>query len=215
MTFAKEAWPFVLPFLALAVLAGLAGWWRAAIVLVALALLVLLFFRVPNRSAEADPDIVLAAANGVVTGIDIVSEPEIGAGSFRHIVTFLSVFNVHIQRAPVTGTVVSSRGREGKKVAAFRADAGEVNAGHLTVIRMSDGRLCGVRQLAGLVARRVVCYLEPEDSVTRGQVMGIIKFGSRVDLYLPEDATVLVQEGDRLSEGLTPVARLEAISEDR
>ena len=94
----------------------------------------------------------------------------------------------------------------GRKVAAFREDAGDVNEKHLSVIRRGNGDLVGVRQIAGLLARRVVCYLKEGDRVHRGQPMGLIKFSSRVDLLVPEGYRMLVKKGDRLKNGATPVA---------
>jgi phosphatidylserine decarboxylase len=207
MKFAKEGWPFVLPFLFLAGLLfvfGRPGWGAGALVA---GLLVLLFFRDPKRSYEGEAGFVLAPADGLVTRVDTVEDAEIGPGRCHRVVTFLSVFDIHVQRVPAAGEVVVSRYARGRKVAAFREDAGDVNEKHLTVIRRPQGDLIGVRQIAGLLARRVVCYLKEGDRVHRGQSMGLIKFGSRVDLLVPEGYEVLVKKGDRLKNGATPVAR--------
>lgn len=206
MKFAKEAWIFVLPFLFLAGLLfifGRPGWGAAALVT---GLLVLLFFRDPKRSYEGDAGYVLAPADGLITRIDTLEDPEIGPGRYHRIVTFLSVFDIHVQRVPAAGEVVVSRYSRGRKVAAFREDAGDVNEKHLSVIRRPSGDLVGVRQIAGLLARRVVCYLKEGDQVHRGQSMGLIKFSSRVDLLVPESYRILVKKGDRLKNGATPVA---------
>lgn len=206
MKFAKEGWPFVLPFLFLAGLLfvfGQPGWGAAAIVV---GFLVLLFFRDPNRSYEGDAGFVLAPADGLVTRVDTIEDPATGPGRFHRVVTFLSVFDIHVQRVPAAGEVIASRYTPGRKVAAFRDDAGDVNEQHLTVIRRPNGDLVGVRQIAGLLARRVVCYLKEEDRVHRGQPMGLIKFSSRVDLLVPESYRVLVKKGDRVKNGATPVA---------
>ena len=120
--------------------------------------------------------------------------------------TFLSVFNVHVQRSPVAGTVVESTFTPGRKVAAFRADAGDVNENHWTVLADDEGRRFGVRQIAGLLARRVVAYKSKDAAVERGELIGLIKFGSRVDLYLPPDYALQVSEGQTLHEGETVVA---------
>ncbi len=207
MTFAREAWPFVLPFAVLA--AGLfltrhPGWGAAAALL---AFAVLLFFRDPRRGFEGPDQVVIAAADGVVTLVDVVEDPAVGEGRFHRVVTFLSVFDVHVQRVPAGGRVVASELKPGRKVAAFRADAGDVNESHLTVIQRPHGDLIGVRQIAGLMARRVVCYLERGRTVSRGEHLGLIKFGSRVDLLVPESYQVLVKKGDRMRNGETPVAR--------
>jgi phosphatidylserine decarboxylase len=209
MKFAKEGWPFVLPFLFLAgllLILGRPGWGAAAL---AAGLLVLLFFRDPKRAYEGGAGVVRAPADGLVTRVDTAEDAEIGPGRFHRVVTFLSVFDVHVQRVPAAGEVIASRYARGRKVAAFREDAGEVNEKHLTVIRRPDGDRVGVRQIAGLLARRVVCYLKEGDRVHRGQPMGLIKFSSRVDLLVPESYQVLVKKGDRVKNGETPVARPE------
>ncbi len=209
MTFAKEAWPFVLPFVfGAAVLSWFdrPGWALAALVV---GLLVLLFFRDPTRGYEGEVGVVLAAADGLITRIDTIEDPEIGPGPparYHRIVTFLSVFDVHVQKVPAAGEVIASVYAEGKKVAAFREDAGDVNEKHLTVIRRQNGDTIGVRQIAGLLARRVVCYLKEGDHVHRGQPMGLIKFSSRVDLLVPESYELKVKKGDRVKNGTTAMA---------
>jgi phosphatidylserine decarboxylase len=209
MKFAREGWPFVLPFVLLAgvlLLLGHPGWAAAALVV---GLGILLFFRDPRRAYQGETTTVLAPADGLITRIDRLEDPEIGPGAYHRVVTFLSVFDVHVQKTPVEGRVVASRYAVGRKVAAFRENAGEVNEKHLTVIRRDNGDLVGVRQIAGLLARRVVCYLKEGDQVGRAQSMGLIKFGSRVDLLVPESYRLLVAKGDRLKNGATPVARRE------
>ena len=208
MTFAKEAWPFVIPVLILGGGAWTLGWPRSAVACLLLAAALLFFFRVPRRSTEGlAADAVLAPANGKVLRVESVDDPEFATGSYRRIVIFLSVFNVHVQRAPLSGKVVLSRYRKGKKLAAFDKRAGELNESHLTVLETESGERIGVRQIAGLVARRVVADLEPGDVVRRGDRIGLIKFGSRVDLYLPDNFRLQVQPGQRVHEGLTVVAR--------
>jgi len=160
MTFAKESWPFVLPFVfgaAVLYWVDRPGWAIAALVV---GLLVLLFFRDPTRRYEGEVGAILAAADGLITRIDTLADPEIGPVRYHRIVTFLSVFDVHVQKVPAAGEVIVSRYAAGRKVAAFREDAGDVNEKHLTVIRRQNGDLIGVRQIAGLLARRVVCYLK-------------------------------------------------------
>lgn len=211
MRFAREGWPFVAPFLAAALALALIGYarWAAAALLVALA--VLAFFRDPVRRFDGTAETtetVLAAADGLVTAVEEVEDRDLGPGRYRRIVTFLSVFDVHVQKTPVSGQVVTSRYARGRKVAAFRADAGEINEMHVSVFRRPNGDQIAVRQIAGLLARRVVCYLAPGAQVARGQPMGLIKFGSRVDLVLPLHYHVLVKRGDRLQNGATPVATL-------
>ncbi len=215
MSFAKEAWPFVLPILVVALAAGVLRRPGLAAVALGLGFATLLFFRIPARASAAPAGTVLAAANGKITSIARVTDPDFAAGDFHHVVTFLSVFNVHVQRAPVSGEVVTTHYRRGRKVAAFREDAGEINESVTSVIRTDAGETFAVRQLAGLVARRVVSYLEEGDRVERGELIGVIKFGSRVDLYLPASYRLLVEKGETVREGATPVATAKHLIEER
>ncbi len=207
MSFAKEAWAFVLPLVAIAAALFYFERRTAAIVMTILGLLVLLFFRDPRRSYDGPEGIVLAPADGLITAVEEVTDAEIGPGPYRRVVTFLSVFDVHVQRSPVAGEVVFSALLRGKKLAAFRADVGDKNERYTNVFQRPNGDRVGVRQLAGLIARRVVSYLRKGDRTRRGELMGVIKFGSRVDLYVPASYEVLVQKGDRVRVGETPMAR--------
>jgi len=206
MSFAKEAWPFVLPFAVAAGVLFLLGhprWGAAALVV---GFLVLLFFRDPARRFDGPAGTVIAPADGVVMEVALVEDPEIGAGQFHRVVTFLSVFDVHVQRCPVEGEVVHSRLRRGAKLAAFKPEVGEKNEAWTSVFVRANGDRVGVRQLAGLLARRVVSYLKVGDHKARGEHLGVIKFGSRVDLFFPASYRVLVAKGQRLRNGETPVA---------
>jgi phosphatidylserine decarboxylase len=147
MSFARESWPFVLPFALAAALLAATGHlgWSAATAVAALA--VLAFFRDPHRHfAGQDDGIVLAAADGLVTAVEVIEDADLGPGRYHRVVTFLSVFDVHVQKVPAAGEVVSSRYIRGKKVAAFRADAGTVNEMQVSVIRRPGGELIAVRR---------------------------------------------------------------------
>jgi phosphatidylserine decarboxylase len=207
MTFVKEAWPFVAPFLlgaALALLTGHPRWGSAAL---AAGVLVLLFFRDPARRFDGAAEVVVAPADGKVLEVSTVEDAEIGPGRYHRIVTFLSVFDVHVQRCPVGGEIVHSAPRRGQKLAAFRPDVGEKNQAHTNVFVRPNGDRIGVRQLAGLVARRVVSYRRAGETVARGDRLGVIKFGSRVDLFVPESYEPQVAAGARVAGGETPMAR--------
>ena len=207
MKFATEAWPFVLPFFILAVVLltlGLPLWAGAAAVF---GLLTLLFFRDPQRFFDGPEGVILAPADGTVLEVSTGEEPEMGEGRYRRVVTFLSVFSVHVQKTPTAGEVIYSQLISGKKQAAFRKGLEKVNERHLTVIRRANGDLVGVRQVVGLVARRIVCYLRLGQTVQRAEALGLIKFGSRVDLMVPESYEVVVKRGDTMYNGETIVAR--------
>lgn len=207
MVFAKECWPFVLPFFVLAALLLATGHPRWTITIGIVAVAILLFFRIPKRPEVDQIDGVLSPANGKVLKLETLEDPTIGPGTFQRIVIFLSVFNVHVQRSPVAGTVVKSRYTAGRKLAAFDARAGEVNEQQLTVVEGPNGDLVGIRQIAGLLARRVVTYVEVGQELPRGELIGVIKFGSRVDLLLPMSYDLEIEAGQKVVEGQTVVAR--------
>jgi len=207
MSFAKEAWTFVIPLVVLAIALFFFERRMAGIAVAALSLLVLLFFRDPRRRYDGPAGIVLAPADGRITAVEGVVDPEIGPGLYTRVVTFLSVFDVHVQRCPVDGEVVFSALLRGEKLAAFRADVGDKNERYTNVLERPNGDRIGVRQLAGLIARRVVSYLHRGDRRKRGDLLGVIKFGSRVDLYVPAGYDILVKKGDRVRVGETPMAK--------
>ena len=206
MSFAREALPFVLPIVLVGALLLIGKRPALAAVVLLLAVGVLLFFRIPRRASDAPPGAVLAPANGKVTRIDRVELPELDGREMVRVATFLSVFDIHVQRSPVAGEVIDTVYTPGRKVAAFRDDADQINENGLTLLRTDDGEEFAVRQIAGLVARRVVTKVESGDRLERGQLFGLIKFGSRVDLFLPPRYEVELAVGDRVVEGQTIVA---------
>lgn len=205
--FVPEAWPFVLPFWVLSgLLVGLGLWgWAAGLAFVGL--LVLAFFRNPDRGFQGPEELVLAPADGRILSVERLEEAEIGSGEFWRVATFLSVLDVHVQRCPVSGTIVRSLYRRGEKRAAFQPQAGSLNEAITTVFETSNGLRVGVRQIAGLIARRVKSYRKEQETCRRGELLGVIKFGSRVDLFVPASFHVLVKRGDRVRAGETVVAR--------
>ena len=206
MKFAREAWPFVLPFLAGAGVSWLFGLLAVAVGLTLLGALVLLFFRDPKRNYDGPPDVVIAPADGTVTAVEVITDGALGDDTWRRISIFLSVFNVHTQKTPVEGMVIGSIATPGKKLAAYRKEAGDVNENHLTLLRRPQGDLIAVRQIAGLIARRVVSQLQAGQRVIRGEPLGLIKFGSRVDVFVPMSYDTLVEKGQRVISGETPLA---------
>ncbi len=206
MKFAREAWPFVLPFLAAAGVFWLVGILPAAVSMTVLGLLVLLFFRDPTRNYDGPPDVVLAPAEGTVTAVEVITDSALGDETWRRISIFLSVFNVHTQKTPVEGVVIGSIATPGKKLPAYRKEAGDVNENHLTLLRRTQGDLIAVRQIAGLVARRIVSRLQAGQRVVQGEPLGLIKFGSRVDVFVPMSYDPLVEKGQRVISGETPIA---------
>ena len=199
LALAARAWP---PWLGLLILpcALLYGW-------------VLWFFRDPPRVPPEGDGLVLAPADGVVTHMDEVDDPGFLGGRALRLSIFLSVFDVHLNRAPLAGTVAYCRHIPGKFHDARAADSHEANERQDLGLDTGDARCprALVRQTAGLIARRIVCALKPGDRIERGAVYGMIKFGSRTTVFLPADARIAwnVAVGDKVRAGVTILGRLE------
>jgi len=204
---APEGYSFVLiPALA-GVVAWVFGYPQAAVPCWVVALACVAFFRDPSRESDAPPAAVLAPADGKVLSVANAPEGLIAIGLARQVSIFMSPTDVHVNRAPIAGKVREARLSPGKKVPAFRDKASELNEHSFVVVEGELGTVA-FKQIAGAVARRVVCHLETGQEVVRGQRVGIIKFGSRVDLFLPAHATVEVTPGERARAGITTIARL-------
>jgi phosphatidylserine decarboxylase len=175
--------------------------WLALLALV-IALAVGAFFRDPERIPSSAGDAILSAADGKVTDIRGGPLPGDQSGEhFRRVSVFMSPLNVHVNRAPATGEVVAVLHTRGEFRAAFRDDANEHNERNLITFADAAGRRYAIMQIAGYLARRIVCRIRPHDRVVRGQRVGLIMFGSRVDHFMPLAYRVTVRVGDRVSAG--------------
>jgi phosphatidylserine decarboxylase len=190
---AATVWPGIYTLL----LAGL---------LIALFALLLYFFRDPKRTPPAGEGLFLAPADGQVVGVQQVDEPRFLEGEGLRISTFMSLFDVHVNRAPVEGQVALVEHVPGQFLQAFRPEASEVNEHNLVGLESPYGRVL-VKQIAGILARRVVCWVRPGQTLHSGERLGVIKFGSRVDLYLPLGVEPVVRVGDQARAGVTVIAR--------
>ena len=203
---AREGWPFVLASLAAAALvwsvAGAA--WSLPLWLVAV--FVIQFFRDPPREVPQQANAVLAPADGRIVKVEKVRDPYAGRDSLL-ISVFMNVFNVHSNRSPVDATVERVEYSRGKFVNADLDKASTENERNAMVLRL-DGERITVVQVAGLIARRILCYVEASDRLARGQRYGFIRFGSRVDVYLPLSARPRVAVGDRVAATSTILAEL-------
>lgn len=204
---APEGYPFILTPAAAGVIAWAYGYPPLAIALWIVSLLCIAFFRDPARSVEAEPEAILAPADGKVLSVGPAPTKLADGGLPVQVSIFMSPANVHVNRAPISGTVTSATYSPGKKLPAFRDKASELNEHSFVRIAGPIGTVA-YKQIAGSVARRVVCDLSDGDCVTRGQRVGLIKFSSRVDLFLPTSAAVTVQVGQRTRAGVTVVANL-------
>ena len=192
---AREGWPF----LALAFLVAAALSWAGLWVLAALAWLVVLFivqfFRDPPRVIPRGPGAVLSPADGRIVKVERARDPYLPRDALK-ISVFMNVFNVHSNRSPVDGTVVAAWYHRGSFLNAALDKASLENERNALHLRTAEGRDVTCVQVAGLIARRILCYVKPGDALARGQRYGFIRFGSRVDVYLPPDAQPKVAVGD-------------------
>jgi phosphatidylserine decarboxylase len=167
----------------------------------------LAFFRDPDRAAPLDTSAIVAAADGTVTEIADVDENEVLQAKMRRVGIFLSIFDVHTNRAPVDGRIIYRQHRRGLCLDARRPDCSEKNEAMTWAFENSRTTVV-VRQLTGAVARRIVAWLQVGDEVKKGDRFGMIRFGSRTEVYLPLTATVLVKVGDHVAGGSSIIARL-------
>ncbi len=216
---AREGAPFVVVCIVLAVGALLwarHGGWGVRTVAPAVfgivALFVLYFFRDPERTIPPGEGVVVSPADGRVMSVGPVAGVEFMGESATRVTIFLSVFDVHVQRAPLAGAVGHYSYRAGRYLAAWREEASSSNERASLGIESVAGPVL-VRQIAGLVARRIVTYPREGDRVARGDRIGLIRFGSRVDLFVPKDWPVTVEPGDAVRGGETPVARIDLSEE--
>ena len=208
----KEGYKFGSPPLALgfalicvARFGGKGGVWGLAVggVLVVLGLFVFYFFRDPERRIPSDPDAVVSPGDGHV--VEIVEEA-MEATPGKRISIFLSVFDVHVNRAPVAGRIAGVEYRPGKFYAAMRKRASEQNEMNVITVATPGGDVV-FKQIAGAIARRVLCWKAAGDTVALGERVGMIRFGSRVDVWLPKDAEILVRRGQKVAGGSSILAK--------
>ncbi|MDH3472530.1 MAG: phosphatidylserine decarboxylase [Rhodospirillales bacterium] len=213
----RAGWPFIAIFLVIAVALGVLWQPLFWLGLVATGWCVY-FFRDPPRMTPIRQGLVVAPADGRVQWVGLAKPPEelaLGTEPLMRISIFLNVFDVHINRIPIGGKVTRLEYTPGKFLNASLDKASEDNERQSVTIELADGRKLGVVQIAGLVARRIVCDLAPEQSVRSGQRFGLIRFGSRTDLFLPDGVAPLVAVGQRAVGGETVLADLESAEPQR
>ena len=203
-----DGWPYIAIAVALnALLFALAGWW--GLVLVPVSVWCIAFFRDPERTIPEGEDLVVSPADGVLLApVQAVPPVELGMGDTprTRLSIFMNVFNVHVNRVPADGTVAALSYRPGKFINASFDKASEDNERMSVRLRMPNGSELAVVQIAGLVARRIRCDLRKDQQVRRGERFGIIRFGSRLDVYLPAEAAVKVVKGQKIVAGETVLA---------
>jgi phosphatidylserine decarboxylase len=206
MRLAPEGYPFIGIFSALTIVAVFVLGPPAALLPLVLALFMVYFFRDPERTPPPGPGF-LSAADGTVIGVGPVSEAVHMEGPATKISVFMSAFNVHVNRCPCDGEVLSVTRTPGRFLAAFREEASERNENVAMLLRCGEYQVM-VRQVAGVMARRAVNRTKPGDRLGRGERFGIIKFSSRLDHYFPPGVRVRVKPGEKVKAGLTVLAVL-------
>jgi phosphatidylserine decarboxylase len=191
----RDAYKFVLPALALGILLAFFKLPFLAAPFILLSIFIAYFFRNPDRKIPDGKNLVVSPADGKV--VKIFRPPN---GGDQTISIFLNIFNVHVNRSPISGELKSLEYKRGKFKAAFEEEASRVNEQNVLTIS-GEGIQVVVRQIAGLIARRVICWKKPGYSLERGEIFGLIRFGSRVDIVIPENVKVLAKVGDRVRGG--------------
>ena len=203
---AREGWPFLAISLVLSIAATVwCAWW--SIPLWIISLFVLQFFRDPRRTAPTQANAVISAADGRVIVVEKAYDEYLQREALK-ISVFMNVFNVHSNRSPIDGKVEKRWYNPGKFFNAALAKASAENERNALWLKTNDGQDITCVQIAGLIARRILCYVEPGAALHRGQRYGFIRFGSRVDLYLPLSATPKVTLGEKVTAGSTILAEL-------
>lgn len=206
---AREGWVLIGgSFLLAALWTSVAGFGFVAALLWILFLLVTQFFRDPPRTVPTIPDVVLSPADGQIVKVEKTIDPFTNKEAIL-ISVFMNIFNVHCQRSPVEGTVEDVQYYPGKFLNADLDKASTENERNAVVMRLKDGQAITVVQVAGLVARRILCYAQKGDELSRGERYGFIRFGSRLDVYLPSDAEPCVTIGEKVLGTETILAKLQ------
>ena len=199
----KEGYYFGVPPLFFGGIAVILHWWVFAAILLAFGLFCFSFFRDPERIISSDPAVIVAPADGRVV---VITEEENAGRPGTRISIFLAVWNVHVNRSPAAGVITKLDYRPGKFLAAWNARASTQNEQNIFTLATPQGTI-EFKQIAGLIARRVVSWKKPLESVAKGERVGLVRFGSRVDLWLPQGSELRVKVGDNVAGGSSILAR--------
>ena len=207
--FDRAGFPFVGGAWLIAIVAGAYGGWLFAVPFVALGAFFAFFFRDPERASPGDANVVLSPADGRVKFVGDAEPGVAPPGEWKQISIFLSPMDVHVNRIPAAGTVTKVSYTPGRFLPAYRPEAAAVNERSEVWIERVNGQMVVARQVVGILARRVVCRARVGEQVHAGQRFGIMKFGSRMDVFLPPSATIRVKVGEMVRGGETVIAVLD------
>lgn len=205
---AREGYPFIIFSLVITAVVAFLGICWLLVLAVLVSFFIVWFFRNPERCFPEEEKVVISPADGKVIKVENVGMNNTITGKFKKVSIFMNVFNVHVNRAPYNGKIEAINYHEGKFFSANLDKAASDNERNEIQIRTEEGSLIWVVQIAGLIARRIVCWVKTGDSVKKGERFGLIRFGSRVDVYLPEDARIAVKTGQKVRAGETPLGYL-------
>ena len=199
----RDGYKFVFPLLFAGIGAAALGWRVTAAVLLLICAGVAFFFRDPERLPPVEPGVVVSPADGRIME---VCEETLGGRPGRRISIFLSIWDVHVNRSPLTGRFAEVEYRRGRFYNAMRSRASVENEQNIIHLQTEHGEMVS-KQIAGAIARRVVCWKRPGDSVKLGERIGLIRFGSRMDVWLPQDAEIVARPGQHVAGGVSVLAR--------
>lgn len=205
---ALEGMPFIIPLVVLTLLFVFLGYFRTALVFFVPTFFVVWFFRNPERTVPEDDRAVLSPADGKVLKVEELVEEEILGETVRKVSIFMNVFNVHVNRMPCSGTVREIRYTPGKFLSANLDKASRLNERNAVLVETPGGSRILTTQIAGLIARRIVCWVREGMTVRRGERFGMIRFGSRLEVFMPPDFRVAVEKGDIVRAGETIIGYL-------
>jgi phosphatidylserine decarboxylase len=207
MRIAKEGYPIIVSAAVLTLVVFVVGLVKIGCLLLLLTLGVTAFFRDPDRIPPSGKGLIVSPADGKVVSVSQIEDKSVFPAPATRISIFLSPLDVHVNRAPVGGLVEEIKYQRGKFLAAYKQDASSGNERNMLRFVDEEARRVGIVQIAGVVARRIVCRVKPGDALARGERFGLIMFGSRTDTYLPEGCRIEVTEGQRVKGGETVLAR--------
>jgi phosphatidylserine decarboxylase len=206
---ARQGFPFIIPLLILTVIFAFFGKIWISSLFFLMTAFVTWFFRNPERKSPGDVKVIVSPADGRVIKIEDVIQNDLLNGPSKKISIFMNVFNVHVNRVPYSGTVSAIRYREGKFLSANLDKASSLNEKNSILINTDNGKKILTEQIAGLIARRIECWLQVGMNVNKGDRFGLIRFGSRLDVFLPVDTVISVSIGDKVRAGETPIGWLQ------
>ena len=207
----KKAFPVLTIFTSVLVLLNVAVYNIPFIVFsVAFLVLIITFFRLPVRQIKPDENLIYSPADGKLVSIEEVFEDEFLKKECKKVSIFMSVFNVHQNRIPVSGKVVYSKHHPGKYLVAWHPKSSLKNERHTVVIETNNGELILIRQIAGIVARRIICNVKEGDEVKQGDELGFIMFGSRVDVFFSSYRQVMVELNDKVKSNISKIGKFHA-----